>query len=75
MASADYIWPRIMNGKIRELVTANGGEIVGEEYFPSNFFAPVLARQCLLSRLTSDERSVGAPAGHLRWVVAPALLR
>src|SRR5690242_9380585 len=31
---ADYIWPRIMNKKVRELVTANGGEIVGEEYFP-----------------------------------------
>jgi len=24
----------IMNKKVRELVTANGGEIVGEEYFP-----------------------------------------
>lgn len=30
---ADYIWPHIMNKKVRELVTANGGEIVGEEYF------------------------------------------
>jgi len=34
LPSADYIWPHIMNGKVRELVTANGGEIVGEEYFP-----------------------------------------
>jgi branched-chain amino acid transport system substrate-binding protein len=34
LPSADYIWPRIMNTKVRELVTANGGEIVGEEYFP-----------------------------------------
>jgi branched-chain amino acid transport system substrate-binding protein len=32
--SADYIWPRLMNKKLRELVTANGGEITGEEYFP-----------------------------------------
>jgi len=32
--SADYIWPYIMNKKVRELVTANGGAIVGEEYFP-----------------------------------------
>src|SRR5215468_8999805 len=32
--SADYIWPHIMNKKVRELVTVNGGEIVGEEYFP-----------------------------------------
>src|SRR6266702_1408833 len=34
LPSADYIWPRIMNKKVRELVTANGGEIVGEDYFP-----------------------------------------
>jgi branched-chain amino acid transport system substrate-binding protein len=34
LPSADYIWPRIMNTKVRELVTANGGEFVGEEYFP-----------------------------------------
>ena len=34
LPSADYIWPQIMNKKVRELVTANGGEIVGEEYFP-----------------------------------------
>jgi branched-chain amino acid transport system substrate-binding protein len=34
LPSADYIWPRIMNKKVRELVTANGGQIVGEEYFP-----------------------------------------
>jgi len=32
--AADYIWPHIMNKKVRELVTANGGAIVGEEYFP-----------------------------------------
>jgi ABC-type branched-subunit amino acid transport system substrate-binding protein len=34
LPSADYIWPHVMNAKVRELVTANGGEIVGEEYFP-----------------------------------------
>jgi urea transport system substrate-binding protein len=34
LPSADYIWPHIMNKKARELVTANGGQIVGEEYFP-----------------------------------------
>jgi ABC-type branched-subunit amino acid transport system substrate-binding protein len=34
LPSADYIWPRTMNRKVRELVTALGGEIVGEEYFP-----------------------------------------
>lgn len=34
LPSTDYIWPRIMNKKVREMVTANGGAIVGEEYFP-----------------------------------------
>jgi branched-chain amino acid transport system substrate-binding protein len=34
LPSADYIWPRVLNGKVRDVVTANGGEIVGEDYFP-----------------------------------------
>lgn len=34
LPSADYIWPHVMNRKVREIVTANGGSIVGEEYFP-----------------------------------------
>ncbi len=34
LPSADYIWPRTMNQKVREVVTAHGGTIVGEEYFP-----------------------------------------
>ena len=34
LPSADYIWPRVMNQKVREVVTAHGGSIVGEEYFP-----------------------------------------
>jgi ABC-type branched-subunit amino acid transport system substrate-binding protein len=34
MPSADYIWPHTMNKKVREVVTARGGEVVGEEYFP-----------------------------------------
>ena len=34
LPSADYIWPWTMNRKVRDVVTANGGEIVGEEYFP-----------------------------------------
>jgi len=33
LPSADYIWPHVMNQKVRQVVTANGGEIVGEEYF------------------------------------------
>ena len=32
--SADYIWPHVLNARVREVVTANGGSIVGEEYFP-----------------------------------------
>ena len=34
MPSADYIWPHVMNKKVRELATAAGGEVVGEQYFP-----------------------------------------
>ena len=34
LPSADYVWPRVMNRKVREAVTAHGGTIVGEEYFP-----------------------------------------
>jgi urea transport system substrate-binding protein len=34
LPSADYVWPHVMNRKVREVVTANGGSIVGEEYFP-----------------------------------------
>ena len=34
LPSADYVWPHIMNKKVRELATANGGTNVGEEYFP-----------------------------------------
>jgi urea transport system substrate-binding protein len=34
LPSADYIWPHTMNRKVRHVVAANGGAIVGEEYFP-----------------------------------------
>jgi branched-chain amino acid transport system substrate-binding protein len=34
LPSADYIWPRVMNEKVREVVESNGGSIVGEEYYP-----------------------------------------
>jgi len=34
LPSADYIWPHVMNQKVREVVTAHGGSIMGEEYFP-----------------------------------------
>jgi urea transport system substrate-binding protein len=34
LPSADYIWPHFLNARVREVVTANGGTIVGEEYYP-----------------------------------------
>lgn len=34
LPAADYIWPHVMNKRIRDIVTANGGTIEGEEYFP-----------------------------------------
>ena len=33
LPSADYIWPRVLNESVRRVVGANGGTIVGEEYF------------------------------------------
>jgi ABC-type branched-subunit amino acid transport system substrate-binding protein len=34
LPSADYIWPHVLNEKVREAVTEHGGEIVHESYFP-----------------------------------------
>jgi branched-chain amino acid transport system substrate-binding protein len=34
LPGADYIWPHVMNRKVHEVASANGGRIVGEEYFP-----------------------------------------
>ena len=34
LPSADYIWPHVLNARVQDVVTANGGSIVGEEYFP-----------------------------------------
>ena len=33
LPSADYIWPHVLNEKVRQVVTGCGGEIVGEEYY------------------------------------------
>ena len=33
LPSADYIWPQLLNKAASHVVRANGGEIVGEEYF------------------------------------------
>jgi branched-chain amino acid transport system substrate-binding protein len=34
LPSADYVWPHVMNRKVHEVAAANGGRVVGEEYFP-----------------------------------------
>ncbi len=34
LPSADYIWPHVLNASVRTVVAANGGTILGEEYFP-----------------------------------------
>ena len=34
LPSADYIWPHVLNARVREAVTGHGGTIVGEEYHP-----------------------------------------
>jgi ABC-type branched-subunit amino acid transport system substrate-binding protein len=34
LPSADYIWPHVLNARVKEVVEINGGSIVGEEYFP-----------------------------------------
>jgi ABC-type branched-subunit amino acid transport system substrate-binding protein len=34
LPAADYVWPHVLNKRVRQVVTANGGSIVGEEYFP-----------------------------------------
>jgi ABC-type branched-subunit amino acid transport system substrate-binding protein len=46
LPSADYIWPRVLNKKARAVVTAEGGTIVGEEYFPLDHtdYAPIIDR-------------------------------
>ena len=35
LPSADYIWPHVMNRKLHEVASANGGEVVGEQYYPN----------------------------------------
>jgi urea transport system substrate-binding protein len=46
LPSADYIWPHLLNEKAREVVTAQGGSVVGEEYFPLDHadYGPTIAR-------------------------------
>ena len=55
LPSADYIWPHVMNARVREVVTANGGEIVGEEYFPLDH----ADYRATVDRITSTRRGRG----------------
>lgn len=34
LPSADYVWPHVLNEYARKTILKNGGEVVGEEYFP-----------------------------------------
>jgi ABC-type branched-subunit amino acid transport system substrate-binding protein len=34
LPSADYVWPHVLNEYARNAIVKNGGEVVGEEYFP-----------------------------------------
>lgn len=34
LPSADYVWPHVLNRKARAVIAAEGGTVVGEEYFP-----------------------------------------
>jgi branched-chain amino acid transport system substrate-binding protein len=34
LPSADYVWPHVLNAYARKVIEKNGGEVVGEEYFP-----------------------------------------
>jgi len=34
LPSADYVWPHVLNEYARKVIVKNGGEVVGEEYFP-----------------------------------------
>ena len=34
LPSADYVWPHTLNAYARKVIVKNGGEVIGEEYFP-----------------------------------------
>jgi len=34
LPSADYVWPHTLNAYARNVIVKNGGEVIGEEYFP-----------------------------------------
>jgi ABC-type branched-subunit amino acid transport system substrate-binding protein len=54
LPSADYIWPHVLNARVREIVTANGGSIVGEEYYPLDH----MDYAAMVERITSSGADV-----------------
>src|SRR5689334_18667263 len=52
LPSADYIWPHTLNKKVWEVVTTEGGTVVGEQYFPMDHMD--------YGRLVEDIMSSGA---------------
>jgi branched-chain amino acid transport system substrate-binding protein len=63
LPSADYIWPRLLNQSARKVIAANGGEIVGEDYFPlthSDYHATV---EKIMSSATDVVFNTTVPGG------------
>jgi branched-chain amino acid transport system substrate-binding protein len=54
LPSADYIWPHVLNQRVKEVVAANGGAIVGEEYFPLDH----LDYRATVERITASDADV-----------------
>lgn len=51
MPSANYIWPQLLNARAREIIEANGGEVVFEEYYPLD----QLEYSATIARIMNDE--------------------
>src|ERR1044071_3892245 len=54
LPSADYIWPHVLNERVRTVVAANGGSIVGEEYFPLDH----MDYRATVEKITASEADV-----------------
>ncbi|WP_246740317.1 ABC transporter substrate-binding protein [Bradyrhizobium sp. LCT2] len=64
LPSADYIWPHVMNERVRRLVTANGGSIVGEAVSRSSRawgLSRRTRRWCRPSRSSAGDQSRSQP--------------
>jgi ABC-type branched-subunit amino acid transport system substrate-binding protein len=55
MIGSDYRWPRTMNEQAKEVVEANGGEVLGQEYIPlgTTEFAALISRLTALPEGTA----------------------